>query len=126
MSYQQETIEIALTLYSCLSELLDSESSNYMQVRLKQYLCQFQRGVSTEDDIWELITSNRVTQNWATRASRTGLRQKSSSLPGNSSEVSAPTFKCPHCERKWQRDRAGRPTPFCSEHGVLLELVSKG
>lgn len=123
MTYQSSTIAAALAIRPYLCELLGTEAGKQMRQQLESYLKQFQIGDSTEDAIWELLTDTRETQVWVTHFRMETAEERSAFLPGNPSEISAPIFKCPLCERTWLRDRIGRPTPFCQEHNILLESV---
>lgn len=113
-------LETALAIRPHLSQLLDAEAGEQMRQQLDQLLQQSQAGESVENSIWDLLTDTRATRTWVTQFQQPN--QKSfNSLPGQPSEISAPIFKCPQCDKTWRRDRIGRPTPLCPTHNVPLE-----
>ena len=126
MTSQISIIEIALLIRPQLPNLLDVSTSKQMRSQLDALLQEAQNGKDVEDDIWDLLTDTRETQVWVTETQSDTTRTQKSvgvTLPGEISNISAPEFKCPHCERRWNRDRVGRSTPLCPIHKVPFEPV---
>ena len=114
--------ETALAIRPWLSQLLGTEAGEKMRQQLDQLLQQAEAGESVENYIWDLLTDTRATRNWVTQFQQPN-QKGFNSLPGSISEISAPKFKCPFCDKTWSRDRIGRPTPICKQHNIPLEPV---
>ncbi|RPI32999.1 MAG: hypothetical protein EHM70_07390 [Chloroflexota bacterium] len=127
--YTGQEILFAVRQLRPYMEKMSEEISPEMVSEIDRLLACADAGEKVENLLMDVCAGHALLRSWlavALDVDSGGLRSYGR-LPGNTSQIAAVKYACPHkgCSFEWPVSKAGQPVPPCPVHLIPLELQSK-
>lgn len=127
-------LEAVLLIRPRLNDLLGSETAQQVNTQLLHLLSRMQADEPVENQLLALLAQYEPTRvemavllgrEYEGDQTRTTKGISFTPLPGESTPLPKPQFRCPICGYTWSRLKVGKPIPFCKQHKVPLEPITQ-